>query len=331
MIRVAINGFGRIGRGFFKVAYEHPDIDIVAINDLADKETLLYLLKYDSAQGELPMHIEEVDGEVIINGESVLFLSEKDPAALPWGDLDIDVVVECTGVFKKKEMAQKHIDAGARRVVISAPTGEDIPIGLCGINDDVIFGNNITSNASCTTNAVAPVLAVLDEVFGVKKAMLSTVHGYTASQRLVDGPHKKDLRRGRAAAVNIVPTTTGAASATTRAYTSLGGKFDGVSVRVPVVSGSIVDLVCIVSRNVTVEEVNRALVEASNMPRWEGLLGATNELLVSSDIIGVRVASLVDLNMTRVVDGDMVRVMAWYDNEIGYCESLLRHVLSTMQ
>lgn len=334
MIRVAINGFGRIGRAFVREAYANPDITLVAVNDLGSLENLAYLLKYDTVYGKAPFKVETTESQLVIDGEPVQFLSEKDPAALPWKDLNIDVVVESTGFFTEYGKAKAHLDAGARRVVITAPVKDESPLGatvLMGLDED---GEGekfktcpITSNASCTTNSASPVIAILDESLGIEKAILSTTHAYTASQSIVDGPSKKDLREGRAAAQNIVPTSTGAAIAVTKAYPSLVGKFDGISLRVPVPAGSIADITFLAKRGTTVEEVNAILRAAAKELRWKGIFNATDEELVSSDIVGERFASIADLTMTRVVDGNLVKVLAWYDNEAGYTHTLVEHVL----
>ena len=339
MIRVAINGFGRIGRAFVRRAYaSNRDIEIVAINDLGSLDNLAYLLKYDTVYKRAAFSVEvrhpqgEADtGAIVIDGKEAKFLQEKDPANLPWKDLQIDVVVECTGFFTDYEKAQAHITAGARRVVISAPAKGDEALGatvLMGLNEDRLAGHAVTSNASCTTNSASPVIAILDEAIGIEKAILSTTHAYTASQSLVDGPAKKDRKEGRAAAQNIVPTSTGAAIAVTQAYPSLMGKFDGISLRVPVPAGSIADITFIAKRATTVEEVNDALRGAVSKPRWAGIFSTTDDELVSSDIIGEPYASIADLGMTRVVDGTLVKVLAWYDNEMGYTEALVRHVIA---
>jgi glyceraldehyde 3-phosphate dehydrogenase len=326
-IRVAINGFGRIGRAFVRRSYGR-DIEIVAVNDLGSLENLAYLLKHDTVYGTAPFSVEVKEGKFLVDGKEVKFLSEKDPLALPWKDLAVDVVVESTGFFTDFEKAQAHVTAGARRVVISAPAkGESGATVLMGVNEDKLSTCQVSSNASCTTNASSPVIAILDELVGIEKAVLSTTHAYTASQTIVDGPSKKDMREGRAAAQNIVPTSTGAAIAVTQAYTSLIGKFDGISLRVPVPAGSIADITFIAKRATTKEEINDALRAAAASPRWEGIFKATDEELVSSDIVGEPFASIADLTMTRVVDGTLVKVLAWYDNEMGYTESLVRHVL----
>jgi len=327
-IRVAINGFGRIGRSFARLA-QGRGIEIVAVNDLGSLENLAYLLKYDSVYGRAPFSVEARDGMLMVDGKEVKFLSEKDPAALPWKELNIDVVVESTGFFTEYEKAQAHLTAGARRVVITAPSkGDGGATVLMGLNEDRMKSCPITSNASCTTNAASPVIAILDEVIGIEKAVLSTTHAYTASQALVDGPSKKGMREGRAAAQNIVPTSTGAALSVTQAYEPLAGKFDGISLRVPVVAGSIADITFIAKRSTTREEVNELLRAAASEPRWEGIFRATDDELVSSDIVGEPYASIADLSLTRVVDGTLVKVLAWYDNEMGYTESLVRHVIA---
>lgn len=334
-IRVAINGFGRIGRAFARRSYGR-DIEIVAVNDLGSLENLAYLLKYDTVYGRAPFSVEvkpaqngEDSGALLIDGKEVKFFSEKDPANLPWKNLDIDVVVESTGFFTDYEKAQAHITAGAKRVVITAPAkGEMGATVLMGVNEGKMKTCQMTSNASCTTNAASPVIAILDEAIGIEKAILSTTHAYTASQAIVDGPSKKDMREGRAAAMNIVPTATGAATAVAQAYEPLAGKFDGISLRVPVAAGSIADITFIAKRPTSAEEVNAALRSAASKPRWAGIFRVTDEELVSSDIVGEPYASIADLGMTRVVDGNLVKVLAWYDNEIGYTESLVRHVLA---
>lgn len=330
-IRVAINGFGRIGRAFVRRSHGR-DIEIVAVNDLGSLENLAYLLAHDTVYRRAPFPVEVRDGNLMIDGREVRFFSEKDPAALPWKDLAIDVVVESTGFFTEYEKAKAHIDAGARKVVITAPVKGDSDLGatvLMGMNEDALATCEISSNASCTTNAASPVIAILDEAIGIEKAVLSTAHAYTASQSIVDGPAKKDVKEGRAAAQNIVPTSTGAAIAVTMAYPQLAGKFDGISLRVPVPAGSIADITFIAKRPTTKEEVNDILRTAAGTARWEGIFAATDEELVSSDIIGEPYASIADLGMTRVVDGTLVKVLAWYDNEMGYTEALVRHVLRT--
>ncbi|HEY9480761.1 MAG TPA: type I glyceraldehyde-3-phosphate dehydrogenase [Candidatus Paceibacterota bacterium] len=338
-IRVAINGFGRIGRAFLKVALEHGDIDVVAVNDLGNAKNLAYLLKYDSAYGVSPFDVSaSEDGKsLIVDGKQIAFIQEKEPTKLPWKALDIDVVVESTGLFTDFAKAKVHVDAGAKRVVITAPSKGDAAseaMGatiLMGLNEERFKGCQITSNASCTTNAGSPLMAILDEKIGIQKAVLNTVHAYTASQAIVDGPSKKDLREGRAAAQNIVPSSTGAAIAVTKALPQLSGKFDGISIRVPVVVGSIVDVTFLAKRKTTAQEVNQILRDAANDPRWKGIFAVTDEPLVSSDIKGNPHASIADLEMTRVVDGDLVKVLSWYDNEMGYTHTLVQHVIKAGQ
>ena len=328
--RVAINGFGRIGRAFARRSHGR-DIELVAINDLGSIENLAYLLRYDTVYHRAPFSVEVKDGNLVIDGKEVKFLQEKDPANLPWKELGVDVVVESTGFFTRYEDAQRHVQAGAKHVVISAPAKGDESIGatiLMGVNEERFGTCSVTSNGSCTTNASSPVIKILDEAIGMEKAILSTTHAYTASQSIVDGPAKKDMKEGRAAAQNIVPTSTGAAIAVTKAYTPLDGNFDGISLRVPVPAGSIADVTFIAKRPTTKEEVNQILRDAAKKPVWEGIFDATDDELVSSDIVGQPPASIADLGMTRVVGGNLVKVLAWYDNEMGYTEALVRHVLA---
>lgn len=339
MIKVAINGFGRIGRAFFRMAWDRDDLQVVAINDLGTLESLTYLLKYDTVYGRAPFSVKIGEGKfTATDGNKTLevkFISSKEPSGLPWRALDIDVVVESTGLFTSFDKANFHIEQGAKKVVISAPAkDEENPIVkgetiLLGVNEEKFGTCNITSNASCTTNAASPLIAVLHESLGIEKAILNTVHGYTASQSLVDGPSKKDLREGRAAAENIVPSSTGAAIAVTKAFPVLKGLFDGISIRVPVPAGSLVDVTFISKKQTSKEEVNDILIKASKDLKWQGILAVTNEPLVSTDILGVAYPSIVDLEMTRVVGGNLVKVMAWYDNEMGYTKTLLEHVIKT--
>ncbi len=332
--KVAINGFGRIGRAFLKLAWERPEIEIVAVNDLGTIESLAYLLKYDTVYKTWPHEITEDDTHIIIDGKKVKFIQEKDTTKLPWKELGIDVVVESTGLFTSFEKSKFHLDQGAKKVVITAPAkseddsvhGETI---LLAVNEEKFGTCDITSNASCTTNAASPLIGILDEGLGIEKAILNTVHGYTASQALVDGPSKKDLREGRAAAQNIVPSSTGAAIAVTKAYPSLVDKFDGISIRVPVPAGSIVDVTFVSRKNTSVEEVNALLSLGAKGKRWGKVFAVTNEPLVSSDILGSSYASIADLALTRVIDGNLVKVMAWYDNEMGYTHTLVEHVIKT--
>jgi len=328
MTRVAINGFGRIGRCFFRAAYESTaDIEIVGFNDLGSLENLAYLLKYDTVYKKFKGTVEIKEGKLMVNGKEIAFAQEKDPAKLPWKAWNIDVVVESTGFFTDPAKAKAHLDAGARRVVISAPAkGEGAETILLGANNEKFKGCTITSNASCTTNAASPLIGILDAAIGIEKALLSTTHGYTASQSIVDGPKDKDWKEGRAAAQNIVPTSTGAAKATALAYPQLKDKFDGISLRVPVPAGSMVDVTFVAKRDTTVEEVNNALKAAAASDQWKKVFTVTEEELVSSDIQGEPYGSIADLNLTRVVGGNMVKVMAWYDNEMGYAHTLVHHV-----
>ncbi|MDP1688969.1 MAG: type I glyceraldehyde-3-phosphate dehydrogenase [bacterium] len=327
MAKIAINGFGRIGRLFFRDAFGSPDFDIVAVNDLTDTATLSYLLKYDSVYGRYGKKVESGDGFFSVDGTKVQVFSEKDPSALPWGKLSVDVVVESTGFFTEGEKAKAHLTAGAKRVVISAPAKGEVATLLVGVNDD-LFGKTgpITCNASCTTNSVAPVLAILDEAFGIVKAGMSTTHGYTATQKLVDAPDSKDLRRGRAAAVNIVPSTTGAAEAVVQAMPQLKDKFDAVSLRVPVIAGSISVITVLLKKKTTLEELNKALEIGANSPRFSKTVKASHEPLVSTDIIGELYGAVIDLGMTKLMDGDFAQVLSWYDNEAGYTATLVEHV-----
>lgn len=342
-IRVGINGFGRIGRAFFKVAFERDDIEVVAINDLGDVHNLAYLLQYDTVYKvshfdvHADVHEDSKEQNLVIESDdknmTVKVFQEKDPAAIPWGTLDVDVVVESTGLFIAYDKAAAHLKGGAKAVVISAPAkkGEDESVKgetiLLGVNEEKFGTCQVTSNASCTTNASSPVIAILDEAVGIEKAILNTVHSYTASQGIVDGPNKKDFREGRAAAQNIVPSSTGAAIAVTKAFPALEGLFDGVSIRVPTPAGSIADITFIAKRTVTKEEINEILTNASRTDRWKDIFTTTDEELVSSDIVGLPFASIVDLKMTRVVGGNLVKVLAWYDNEMGYTHTLVEHVI----
>ena len=336
MAKIAINGFGRIGRLFFRQAFGAPDIEIVAINDLGDLANLAYLLKYDTVYRWYNKPIEVKDGNLVVDGKTIRILQEKDPTHLPWKDLGIDVVVESTGVFESYEKAKVHIQAGAKRVVITAPAkdadGTEGKTVLVGVNEGDLRSVVLTSNGSCTTNAASPLISVLNEQLGIRKAILNTVHGYTATQNLVDGPVKGgDFRRGRAAGQNIVPSTTGAAVAVTRAIKELEGKFDGIAFRVPTVTGSVADITFLAKRKTTVEEVNSILTKASKEPKWKGILAVTAEPIVSSDIIGAPYGAIADLSFTKVVDGDLVKVLSWYDNEWGYVTTLVKHVQNIAQ
>lgn len=325
--KIGINGFGRIGRNAFKIAYDRSDVEIVAINDLTDTKTLAYLLKHDSNYGTYKNEVTYDDQNIIVNGQSIRVLAEKDPTALPWGELGVDVVIESTGRFTDIDGAGQHLKAGAKRVVISAPTkSEGIDTIVLGANEDKVDGaTEIISNASCTTNSLGAVMAVLDAEFGVQKSLLTTVHSYTASQAVQDAPNK-DLREGRNAAENIVPTTTGAAIAVTKTLPQLVDKFDGLSIRVPTPVVSISDVTALLERDVTVEEVNEAFKKAAADPYYQGILGVSEEPLVSRDYIGDSRSGIVDLLLTKVVAGNLIKVMVWYDNEWGYSNRLVELV-----
>lgn len=332
-IKVGINGFGRIGRAFLKIAWDRPELEIVAVNDLGSLESMAYLLKYDTVYRTWNHDIKIVESGISIDGKMVKVIAEKDTTKLPWKDLGIDVIVESTGLFTSFEKAKFHIDQGAKKVVISAPSKGDGSVAgetiLMGVNEEKFGTCDITSNASCTTNASSPLIGILDEALGIEKALLSTTHAYTGTQALVDGPSKKDLREGRAAAQNIVPSSTGAAIAVTKAYPKLEGLFDGISIRVPVPAGSITDVTFISKKDTTAEEVNEILKKAAMSDRWQKVFAVTEEPLVSSDILGNSHASIADLEMTRVVGGNLVKVLAWYDNEMGYTYTLVDHVIKT--
>jgi glyceraldehyde 3-phosphate dehydrogenase len=337
--RVAINGFGRIGRLIFKEAFEHPDLEVVALNDLGDVENLAYLLKYDSVYGRYGKEVQPdmANGNLIVAGTPIKFLQVKDPTQLPWKDLKIDIVIESTGLFDSYDKSKVHLAAGAKRVVITAPArdedGADGQTVLIGVNEDNFKIAPITSNGSCTTNSASPVMQILSENPGIVKASLSTVHAYTATQSIVDGPIRggHDFRKGRAAAHNTVPETTGAAISVARAIPVLRGKFDGLSFRVPNITGSISDMTFIAKRPTTVDEINQILTDAAASPRWKGILSVTSDQLVSSDIIGQKFGAIVQLDLTKVIDGDMVKVCSWYDNEAGYVSTLIQHVEKVAQ
>ena len=329
--KIAINGFGRIGRLLFRQMYGHKGLEVVAINDLGDIENLAYLLKYDSVYGRFEKEVEVKDGHLKVNGSEVKVLQIKDPTQLPWKDLDIDVAVEATGVFNTYEQASMHLEAGAKKAVLTAPAkDEDRPDAktvLLGVNEDQFKVCKITSNGSCTTNATHPVAAIMSESVGVLKAALNSVHGYTATQNLVDGTTRgSDVRKGRAAAHNIVPTTTGATISVTRAVKALEGKFGGVAVRVPVVAGSFADFTFLAKRKTTVEEINKILKDAAATDRWKGNFKVIDDPIVSSDIVQEPYGSIVDLRFTQVIDGDLVKVFSWYDNEWGYVSTLVQHI-----
>ncbi len=345
-MKIAINGFGRIGRPVLKIVLENPDVEVVAINDLGDLDCLAYLLKYDTAYGVYEKKIKvkseptsprlrrsrkvkvandlESSGKLIVDGNEILFFSEKDPSKLPWEKLGVDVVLECTGAFTDREGASGHIKAGARKVIISAPTKDDsIKTIVLGCNDDeVTSGDDIISMASCTTNCIAPMAKVLDDEFGIEKSLMSTIHSYTSTQALVDGPAKKDVRRGRAAAQNIVPSTTGAAKAAAKALPQLQNIFDGMAFRVPTLVGSISDIITVLKNDVSVEDVNNAFSNAAER-EMKNIMQITEEALVSHDIVGNPHSCIVDITLTKVVDGNLVKTVGWYDNEWGYSNRLV--------
>lgn len=327
--KIAINGFGRIGRAAFKQVLNSSNLEVVAINDLASPDMLAHLLKYDSVYGELDKKVVATKSGIKVDGKLYPVLQEKDPAQLPWKEMEVDVVLECTGIFTTSELAQGHLDAGASRVVISAPAKDEVTqtlvYGTADTDTKLKKGShkNIVSMASCTTNCISPVMQVLESTFGIEKALMTTIHSYTASQNLVDGPHK-DMRRARAAASNIVPTSTGAAIATTKVITKLQNKFDGMAVRVPTISGSLSDITVLLKRkSVTAEQVNAAFKKAVNNPMFKGVLAVSSTPLVSSDYIGNTHSSIVDLEFTKVVGGNLVKVLSWYDNEMGYATRLV--------
>lgn len=328
MTRIAINGFGRIGRGFTRAIQGKSDLELVAINDLSNPANLAYLLKYDTVYGRASFPVAVAEGGLSIAGTCVQLLAERDPAKLPWKDLQVDIVVEATGFFTDGTKAKAHLDAGAKRVVISAPSkGEGVDTIMLGANEEKFASASpITSNASCTTNGVSPVVGILDAAIGIERALLNTTHAYTATQSIVDGVASDDFRRGRAGAQNLGPSSTGAAKATALVYPQLKGKFDGIAVRVPVPSGSIADITFVAKRPTSVEEVNEALKKGAADPRWQRVFSVSEEPLVSSDILGLPYGSIADLSMTRVVDGTLVKVLAWYDNEMGYVHTLVEHV-----
>ncbi len=335
MLRVSINGFGRIGRNAFKVAIEkHTDsVEIVAVNDLTSPAVLAHLLKYDSAYGVWNHEVTSDENHIIVDQKPYTVYQEKEPSSLPWKDLAVDVVIESTGRFADAEGMKQHLTAGAKKVVLSAPAKSgDIETLLIGVNAHDYKGEQLVNNASCTTNCIAPVVSIIDGAFGVAKALMTTVHGVTAEQNLVDGPppggKSNDLRRARAAYVNIIPTTTGAAISTTEAIPGLKGLFDGRALRVPIITGSISDITFILKKKTTVEEVNQAIKKACEDPRWKGIVAWSEDALVSTDIIGRSESAIVDLPLTQVVDGDLVKIFAWYDNEYGYSNRLIEQVIN---
>ncbi len=327
-MRIAINGFGRIGRTAARIIFEkHHDIELVAVNDLTDNPTLAHLFKYDSNYGQFKGEVSADDDYLVISGQKIHSYSEKEPAKLPWDQLKVDVVLECTGRFTDPESAKGHLDAGAKQVIISAPPKGDIPTHVIGVNDDKIGDAQIISNASCTTNCIMPVAAIMHHHFKIKKAMMTTIHSYTGEQNLVDGPppggKKNDLRRARAAGTNIIPTSTGAAKSAGDVIPELKGIFDGMAIRVPTAVGSLSDFSMLVGKPTTVEEVNEVFREAAKQERYKGILEVTDDPIVSSDIIGNPASAIVDLGLTQVIDGDFVKVVAWYDNEYGYSSRLV--------
>jgi glyceraldehyde 3-phosphate dehydrogenase len=327
MAKIAINGLGRIGRATFKIILDTPGLELVAINDIVPTENLAYLLKYDTVYGRYPKQVEHTEDSLIVDGKKYPVYNQKDPANLPWGELDVDIVIESTGIFTKKDELEKHIQAGAKFVILSAPAkGDDVSTVVYSVNKGDGEPEKIISCASCTTNSVTPPMEVMNRRIGVKKALMTTIHAYTSSQAIVDSPAKK-MRRGRAAAANFVPTTTGAAIATTKALPQLSGKFDGVAVRGPVPVGSISDIVFLAARETSVEEINQIFREEAQSEQYNGVLGVTDDGLVSSDIIQDSRAAVIDLEMTQVVDGDLVKIMSWYDNEWGYSSQMVREAV----
>jgi glyceraldehyde 3-phosphate dehydrogenase len=330
MSRVAINGLGRIGRAALKVVMDTPQLELVAVNDIGSIDNMAYLLKYDSVYGRYDKGVEVKGDSLVIGGHTIKYLSERDPANLPWADLNVDLVFECTGIFTKEEDAGKHIQAGAEWVIISGPTkSKGIPTVVHGVNK-ANGDAHIISCASCTTNNIAPVMEIMGRRIGIKKAIMTTVHAYTATQLLVDGPGGKDMLRGRAAAINIVPSSTGAAVATTLTLPELEGKFDGLSLRVPVPVGSIADIVFIAERPTSVEEINNIFREEAGTERYDGIVGVVDEPIASTDTIQDPRASIVDLTQTMVVDGDLVKIMSWYDNEWGYTNQMIKEALAAL-
>ncbi|MBR3324000.1 type I glyceraldehyde-3-phosphate dehydrogenase [Candidatus Saccharibacteria bacterium] len=323
MTKIAINGFGRIGRNVLKILMERDDVEVVAINDITDAKTLAHLLKYDSSYGTYGREVKSTDNEIIVDGKKIKILAEKEPAKLPWKDLGIDVVIESTGFFTKPEDARKHIEAGAKRVVISAPAkGEGAKTIVIGVNDETVEDTDeILSNASCTTNCIAPIMKVLEDNFGIEKAMMTTVHSYTGSQRILDAP-AKDLREARSAAENIVPTTTGASKAAALTVPALKDKFNGLSIRVPTPVVSLSDITALIKKDTTKEEINKLFKRVASEPEYDGIIGVSEEELVSKDFVGDPHSCIVDLPLTDVVGGNMIKVVAWYDNEWGYSNRL---------
>jgi len=325
--QIAINGFGRIGRAALKIILDTPGLEVTAVNDLMSIDNAAYLLQFDSVYGKYHEQVTVEKGNLNIRGRKVLFISEKDPAKLPWKDLNIDIVIESTGVFTNREDAERHIHAGAKTVVLSGPTkSKDTPTVVHGVN--TADGKTaIFSCASCTTNNVGPIVEIMNRRVGIKKAILTTVHAYTASQSLIDSPSNREPRMGRAAAVNLTPASTGAALAVTKTLPELAGRFDGVAIRTPVPAGSISDITFVTTRDTSVEEINKVLLEESKTERYKLVLSVSEDPLVSTDIIKSPFAAVIDSDMTRVVDGDLIKVMAWYDNEWGFTNQMIRQIL----
>jgi glyceraldehyde 3-phosphate dehydrogenase len=330
MTRVAINGLGRIGRAALKIILDTPQLELAAVNDIVPAENIAYLLKYDTVYGRYEKPVESDGENLIIDDTAIRYFHEKDPARLPWSSLGVDIVLECTGVFTKREDLEKHIQAGAQYVILSAPTkSEDVVTVVHGVN--TVDGNtNIIACASCTTNCITPVVEIIGRRIGVQKAIMTTVHAYTASQAIIDGPNKR-FERGRAGAANFVPTSTGAAMATAKALPQYEGLFDGIAVRGPVAVGSLADIVLVAERKTSVEEINQVFVEEAASDRYRGIVGVTDDPIVSSDIIKDPRASIIDLGMTRVVDGDLVKILSWYDNEWGFTNQMVRQVVEIAQ
>jgi glyceraldehyde 3-phosphate dehydrogenase len=330
MMKVAINGLGRIGRAALKIILDTPQLELVAVNDIVSAENIVYLLKYDTVYGRYEKTVEQDGENLVIGGKALPFFSEKDPSHLPWSSLGVDIVLECTGVFTKREDLEKHIHAGARYVVLSAPAkSDDVSTVVHGVNT-VDGDTHIIACASCTTNCITPVVEIIGRRIGIQKAIMTTVHAYTASQAIVDAPNKR-FERGRAGAANFVPTSTGAALATAKALPQLDNLFDGIAVRGPVAVGSLADIVLVAERKTSVEEINQIFVEEADSDRYRDILGVTGDPIVSSDIIKDPRASIIDLGMTRVVDGDLIKILSWYDNEWGFTNQMVREVIRIAQ
>jgi glyceraldehyde 3-phosphate dehydrogenase len=324
--KVAINGLGRIGRATLKIVLDTPELELAAVNDIAPRDNIVYLLKYDTAYGRYDKDVSLEGDALVIDGQSYNFYQERDPAQLPWDELGVDIALECTGFFRDEAGVKKHLEAGAKFVILSAPAkGDGVNTVVHGVNTPPKDAKYLSA-ASCTTNSITPVVEIIGRRLGIEKAIMTTIHAYTSTQSIVDGPNKK-MRRGRAAAANFVPTTTGAAIATTRVLPEYEGKFNGVAVRAPIPVGSISDLVFLVKQDTSVEEVNAILKEEAESEKYQGIFGVTEEALVSSDIVGTTFASIADLEMTRVVDGNLVKIMAWYDNEWGFTSQMVREAV----